>query len=187
MFFGDSARSPHRTAKPSRGCLPLAHPRALPAVVLSDRRSPSAMCEVSFECLGCASLAGSRWRSPQKDRPVPLRKPKQPTSQKQKKSRARQEGALVLSERFLCSPASAKARPKSIHNGTLCVRAIEVKEQAPYAIKILVWIARLPDILNMHSSLEKHVNAGWGICRIYWPSRKSFSHSSRQPSEEHSE
>ena len=53
MFFSDSARSPHRTAKPSRGCLPLAHPRALPAVVLSDRRSPSAMCEFPFEWWGC--------------------------------------------------------------------------------------------------------------------------------------
>ena len=47
-------RWPHRTAKPSRGCLPLAHPRAPPAVVVSDRRSPSAMCEFPFECLGCA-------------------------------------------------------------------------------------------------------------------------------------
>ena len=45
--------SPHRTAKPSRGCLPLAHPRALPAVSFSDRRSPSAMCEFPFECLRC--------------------------------------------------------------------------------------------------------------------------------------
>ena len=54
-FFFDSARSPHRTAKrqTSRGCLPLAHPRALPAVVLSDRRSPSAMCEFPFEWWGC--------------------------------------------------------------------------------------------------------------------------------------
>ena len=50
----DSARSPHRTAKPSRGCLPLAHPRALPAVVVSDRRSPSAMCEFPFEWWGCS-------------------------------------------------------------------------------------------------------------------------------------
>ena len=49
-------RSPHRTAKPSRGCLPLAHPRALPAVVFSDRRSPSAMCEFLFGCWGCAGL-----------------------------------------------------------------------------------------------------------------------------------
>ena len=54
MFFLCSVRSPHRTAKPSRGCLPLAHPRALPAVVDSDRRSPSAMCEFPFECWGCA-------------------------------------------------------------------------------------------------------------------------------------
>ena len=55
MFFRCSVRSPHRTAKPSRGCLPLAHPRrALPAVVVfSDRRSPSAMCEFPFECWGC--------------------------------------------------------------------------------------------------------------------------------------
>ena len=53
MFFLYSARSPHRTAKPSRGCLPLAHPRALPAVIISDRRSPSAMCEFPFECWGC--------------------------------------------------------------------------------------------------------------------------------------
>ena len=54
MLFSDSARSsPHRTAKPSRGCLPLAHPRALPAVILSDRRSPSAMCEFPFGCWGC--------------------------------------------------------------------------------------------------------------------------------------
>ena len=48
MFFLYSARSPHRTAKPSRGCLPLAHPRALPAVLVSDRRSPSAMCMAGF-------------------------------------------------------------------------------------------------------------------------------------------
>ena len=53
IFFSDSARSPHRTAKPSRGCLPLAHPRALPAVVVSDRRSPSAMCEFPFEWWEC--------------------------------------------------------------------------------------------------------------------------------------
>ena len=50
-FFLCSARSPHRTAKFSRGCLPLAHPRALPAVMVSDRRSPSAMFEFPFECL----------------------------------------------------------------------------------------------------------------------------------------
>ena len=50
MFFLYSARWPHRTAKPSRGCLPLAHPRALPAVKVSDRRSPSAMFEFPFEC-----------------------------------------------------------------------------------------------------------------------------------------
>jgi hypothetical protein len=56
MFFLYSVRSPHRTAKPSRGCLPLAHPRALPAVMFSDRRSPSAMCEFPFECLGCLLL-----------------------------------------------------------------------------------------------------------------------------------
>ena len=53
VFFLYSARSPHRTAKPSRGCLPLAHPRALPSVIISDRRSPSAMCEFPFECWGC--------------------------------------------------------------------------------------------------------------------------------------
>ena len=39
-------------SEPSRGCLPLAHPRALPAVVVSDRRSPSAMFELPFECWG---------------------------------------------------------------------------------------------------------------------------------------
>ena len=43
----------NRTAKPSRACLPLAHPRAPPAVVVSDRRSPSAMFGFPFECLGC--------------------------------------------------------------------------------------------------------------------------------------
>ena len=53
MFYSDSAGSPHRTAKPSRGCLPLAHPRALPAVILPDRRSPSAMSEFPFEWWGC--------------------------------------------------------------------------------------------------------------------------------------
>ena len=58
MFFNDSARSPHRTAKPSRGCLPLAHLRALPAVMVSDQRSPSAMCEFPFECLGCFHSSG---------------------------------------------------------------------------------------------------------------------------------
>ena len=56
IFFGDSARSPHRTDKPSRGCLPLAHPRALPAVVNSDRRSPSAMCESPFEWWGVCAV-----------------------------------------------------------------------------------------------------------------------------------
>ena len=55
MFFLYSARSPHRTAKPSRGCLSLAHPRALPAVVVSDRRSPSAMYEFPFGCWGCGN------------------------------------------------------------------------------------------------------------------------------------
>ena len=52
-FFLHSVTSPHRTAKPSPRCLPLAHPRALPAVVDSDRRSPSAMYEFPFECWGC--------------------------------------------------------------------------------------------------------------------------------------
>ena len=58
MFFLYSVRSPHRTAKPSRGCLPLEHPRALPAVFLSDRRSPSAMCEFPFEWWGCGCGPG---------------------------------------------------------------------------------------------------------------------------------
>ena len=53
MLFLYSVRSPHRTAKPSRDCPPLAHPRALPAVILPDRRSPSAMFEIPFECCGC--------------------------------------------------------------------------------------------------------------------------------------
>ena len=56
----DSARSPHRTAKPSRGCLPLAHPRALPAVIHSDRRSPSAMCEFPFEYWGVTAAQHTR-------------------------------------------------------------------------------------------------------------------------------
>ena len=59
MFLSDSARLPHRTAKASRECLPLAHPRALPSVIPSDRRSPSAMCEFPFECLGCGSGSDS--------------------------------------------------------------------------------------------------------------------------------
>ena len=59
MFLNDSARSPHRTAKPSQGCLLLAHPRAPPAVILSDRRSPSAMCEFPFEWWGCPGFAHS--------------------------------------------------------------------------------------------------------------------------------
>ena len=52
IFFLHSTRSPHRTAKLSRGCFPLAHPRALPAVMVSDRRSASAMYEFPFECRG---------------------------------------------------------------------------------------------------------------------------------------
>jgi len=36
--------------------IPLAHPRALPAAILSDRRSPSAMCDFPFQCLGCREL-----------------------------------------------------------------------------------------------------------------------------------
>ena len=47
----------NRTAKPSRGCLPLAYLRAPPAVILSDRRSPSAMCEFPFEWWGCTRHA----------------------------------------------------------------------------------------------------------------------------------
>ena len=49
----ESAIHHHRTAKPSRERLPLVHPRALPAVVVSDRRSPSAMFDFPFECWGC--------------------------------------------------------------------------------------------------------------------------------------
>ena len=69
-FFLYSARSPHRTAKPSRECLPLAHPRALPAaVVVSDRRSPSAMFELPFECLGCKPAhAVPNWQAPKAPR-----------------------------------------------------------------------------------------------------------------------
>ena len=51
MFFLCSVRSPHRTAKPSRGCLPLAHPRAPLAVVvqIGDRRAP------------CSNFHSSAW------------------------------------------------------------------------------------------------------------------------------
>ena len=47
------------TASPTRGCLPLAHPRALPAVVYSDRRSPSAMHELPFGNLGLVAMVAS--------------------------------------------------------------------------------------------------------------------------------
>ena len=88
MFLSDSARSPHRTAKPSRGCLLLAHSRAPPAVILSDRRSPSPMCEFPFGCWGCAGRDDGELVV---DPPTPCKIGKHPPAPKKKT--ACQQGA----------------------------------------------------------------------------------------------
>ena len=117
VFSDYSARSPHRTAKPSRGCLPLAHPRALPAVVLSDRRSPSAMCEFPCGWWGCAPRMAPRPPPPPPPTPLPpsRKKHKRPPKTRNHTTRTTALFCRACARKFIRRAWTINSFPSSTH------------------------------------------------------------------------